>query len=59
MSRIENTSKNFVFSLLATVVTAITSFVSRTVFIHTIGVDYLGGNKLGDKGLVCLFSVVK
>jgi hypothetical protein len=46
MSRIENTSKNFVFSLLATVVTAITSFVSRTVFIHTIGVDYLGANSL-------------
>ena len=46
MSRIENTSKNFTFSLIATIVTAITSFVSRTVFIKTIGVAYLGANSL-------------
>jgi len=46
MSRIENTSKNFVFSLLATIITAVTSFVSRTVFIYTIGVDYLGASSL-------------
>lgn len=46
MSRIENTSKNFLFSLMATIVTAITSFVSRTVFINTIGVTYLGANSL-------------
>lgn len=46
MSRIENTSKNFIFSLLATMVSAITSFISRTVFIHTIGVTYLGANSL-------------
>lgn len=46
MSRIENTSKNFIFSLLATFVTSITSFVSRTVFIHVIGVTYLGANSL-------------
>lgn len=46
MSRIENTSKNFAFSLIATIVTAITSFISRTVFIKTIGVAYLGANSL-------------
>ena len=46
MSRIENTSKNFVFSLLATIITAVTGFVSRTVFIYTIGVDYLGASSL-------------
>lgn len=46
MSRIENTGKNFIFSLLATFITAITSFVSRTVFIQTIGVTYLGANGL-------------
>jgi O-antigen/teichoic acid export membrane protein len=46
MSRIENTSKNFAFSLVATIVTAITSFISRTVFIKTIGVAYLGANGL-------------
>lgn len=46
MSRIENTSKNFIYSLLATIVSAVTSFVSRTVFIYTIGVTYLGANGL-------------
>lgn len=46
MSRIENTSKNFAFSLIATIVTAITSFISRTVFIKIIGVSYLGANSL-------------
>ena len=46
MSRIENTSKNFLYSLLATSITSITSFVSRTVFIKTIGVTYLGANSL-------------
>ena len=46
MSRIENTSKNFAFSLLATIVTSITGFISRTVFIKTIGVAYLGANSL-------------
>ncbi len=46
MSRIENTSKNFAFSLLATIVTSVTSFISRTVFIKTIGVAYLGANSL-------------
>ncbi len=46
MSRIENTGKNFIFSLLATIISSVTSFVSRTVFIYTIGVDYLGASSL-------------
>ncbi len=46
MSRLENTGKNFLFSLLATLVTSVTSFVSRTVFIQTVGLTYLGANSL-------------
>ena len=46
MSRVEHTSKNFAFSFLATMITAVTSFISRTVFIYTIGVDYLGASSL-------------
>lgn len=46
MSRLQNTGKNFFFSVLATFITALTSFVSRTVFIKTIGVAYLGANSL-------------
>jgi len=46
MSRLENTGKNFFFSVLATAGRAITSFASRTVFIHTIGIAYLGANSL-------------
>lgn len=46
MSRIENTTKNFMFSILSTVLTSILGFVSRTVFIKVIGVTYLGANSL-------------
>lgn len=46
MSRLENTGKNFIYSFLSTILTAVTSFVSRTVFIHTVGVSYLGANSL-------------
>lgn len=46
MSRLENTSKNFVYSFLYTVLTAVTSFVSRSIFIYTVGVNYLGANSL-------------
>ena len=46
MSRLENTGKNFAYSLLYTVLTAVTSFVSRSVFIYTVGVSYLGANSL-------------
>ena len=46
MSRLENTGKNFAYSFLYTVLTAVTSFVSRSVFIYTVGVNYLGANSL-------------
>lgn len=46
MSRVENTGKNFIYSLLATAISAITSFISRTVFIQTVGITYLGANSL-------------
>lgn len=46
MSRLENTGKNFAYSFLASILSAITSFVSRTVFIHSVGVNYLGANSL-------------
>lgn len=46
MSRLENTGKNFVYSFLSTILTAVTSFISRTVFIQTVGVSYLGANSL-------------
>ncbi len=46
MSRIENTSKNFVFSILSTMLTSVLGFISRTVFIRIIGTEYLGANTL-------------
>lgn len=46
MSRIENTSKNFMFSTISTMLSSILGFVSRTVFIKVIGVTYLGANSL-------------
>ncbi len=46
MSRIENTSKNFLFSILSTLLTSILGFISRTVFIYEIGAAYLGANSL-------------
>lgn len=46
MSRLENTGKNFTYSFLASILSAITGFVSRTVFIHSVGVNYLGANSL-------------
>lgn len=46
MSRLENTGKNFAYSFLSTILTAVTSFISRTVFIQTVGVSYLGANSL-------------
>lgn len=46
MSRLENTGKNFTYSFLASILSAITGFVSRTVFIHSVGVCYLGANSL-------------
>ena len=46
MSRIENTSKNFIYTFLSTFLTSILGFVTRTVFISEIGVTYLGANSL-------------
>lgn len=52
MSRLENSVKNIVFSFGNTILASILSFISRTVFIHILGTDYLGlagllGNVLG------------
>lgn len=46
MSRINNTGKNFIFSVVSSIVTSVTSFISRTIFIQTIGITYLGANGL-------------
>lgn len=45
-SRLKNTGRNFVFSVLSTFLTSVLGFISRTVFIKTIGVTYLGANSL-------------
>ena len=52
MSRLENSAKNIVFSFGNTILASILGFISRTVFIHILGTDYLGlagllGNVLG------------
>ena len=46
VSRTRNAVKNFIFSTLGNVLNYITSFVSRTVFIKTLGTTYLGVNGL-------------
>jgi len=46
MSRLENTAKNFIWSTISTLLGALIGFVSRTVFIHVLGTDYLGVNGL-------------
>ncbi len=46
MSRLENTSKNFIFSTISTVLSSVLGFISRTVFIYIIGATYLGANSL-------------
>lgn len=52
MSRLENSAKNILFSFGNTILVSILGFISRTVFIHILGTDYLGlagllGNVLG------------
>lgn len=42
MSRLENSFKNIVLSFGNTFVSSILSFISRTVFISTLGTEYLG-----------------
>lgn len=46
MSRIESSKKNMVFSLLSTLFTMMFTFVNRTAFIYTLGLNYLGLNGL-------------
>ena len=46
MSRIERASKNIKYGYLGTLLTLALKFISRTVFIYTIGVTYLGVNGL-------------
>lgn len=45
-SRIQNSQRNFYISILSQIITLILSFVSRTVFVRTLGMDYLGINGL-------------
>lgn len=46
VSRIQNSQRNLYISILSQVITLILSFVSRTVFVKTLGMDYLGVNGL-------------
>lgn len=52
MSRLENSFKNIFFSFGNSILSSLLGFISRTVFIYTLGTDYLGlagllGNVLG------------
>ncbi len=46
MSRLRNTTKNIYFGYLASIVTLLLGFVSRTIFIHALDISYLGVNGL-------------
>jgi O-antigen/teichoic acid export membrane protein len=46
MSRIENTTKNFAWSMVSSILSAVLGFISRTVFINILGMTYLGVNGL-------------
>lgn len=46
MSRLKYTAKNIAWGYMAQVVSLVIKFVSRTVFIHTLGEAYLGVNGL-------------
>ena len=43
-SRTKKSVKNIIFNLSNQVIGIILNFVSRTIFIHTLGVEYLGLN---------------
>ena len=45
-SRTENTAKNIVWGYVGNIVSLLAQFASRTIFIHTIGLSYLGINGL-------------
>lgn len=46
MSRLQKSAKNMAFGIAANSVTSLLGFVSRTVFVYTLGVTYLGINGL-------------
>lgn len=46
MSRFENSKKNMLFSLISTLFTMLLTFANRTIFIYTLGLNYLGLNGL-------------
>ena len=45
-SRTSNVAKNMWFGVISQILTIILSFVSRTIFIYVLGIDYLGINGL-------------
>ena len=45
-SRTQNTAKNIIWGYVGNMLSLLVQFVSRTVFIYTIGVSYLGINGL-------------
>lgn len=53
-SRTENTIKNASFGLVTQVINILLSFISRTVFIYFLGVEYLGINGLFTNVLMVL-----
>ncbi len=46
MGRIDNAERNIFFGTLGNLITIILGLISRTVFIHTLGITYLGVNGL-------------
>ncbi len=42
MSRLEKSTKNIIYSFANTIVSSLLGFISRTVFISTLGAEYLG-----------------
>jgi len=46
MGRIENATRNIFFGTIGNIVTMLLGFISRTIFIHILGITYLGINGL-------------
>ena len=46
MSRLDYSIKNIKYGYIASIVNALAGFVTRTIFIKTLGTDYLGVNGL-------------
>lgn len=44
--RVKNSIRNFKYNIIAQILTTIISFVSRTIFVHILGQEYLGINGL-------------